>query len=46
MAIPQNQVFTQLVDYIFKLLVLGGWCDKCIMIYIKTSSFSKLASIL
>ena len=32
--------------YLLKLLALGSWCDECIMIYFKTSSFSKLARIL
>ena len=32
--------------YLLKLLALGSWCDECIMIYLKTSSFSKLARIL
>ena len=43
---PQNQLSTWWVHYILKLLVLGSWHDKCIMIYFKTSSFSKLARIL
>ena len=32
--------------YILKLFVLGCWHNECIMIYPKTSSFSKLARIL
>ena len=32
--------------YLLKLLVLGSWCDECIMIYFKISSFTKLARIL
>ena len=32
--------------YLLKFLVLGSCCDECIMIYFKTSSFSKLAKIL
>ena len=32
--------------YLLKLLALGSWCDECIVIYFKTSSFSKLARIL
>ena len=31
---------------LLKLLALGSWCDECITIYFKTSSFSKLAKIL
>ena len=26
--------------YLLKFLALGSWCDECIMIYFKTSSFS------
>ena len=32
--------------YLLKLLVSGSWWDECIMVYFKTSSFSKLARIL
>ena len=43
-----TEVFTWRLHYniSLKLLVLGSWCDECIMIYFKTSSFSKLARIL
>ena len=41
---PGFQVTTAL--YLLKLLASGSLCDECIMIYFKTSSFSKLARIL